>query len=131
MGSSLVALALLVLLALPACAASSGSGEVVLALPRPLKAGEAVTVVVEVGVLQRGREIVVTTPSGELIGTISPHGIRPGQPAGSYPMPAPAEAVKDGKLALRLSVTGTGGPPRAPTDQEVKSLRVSITPAPP
>ncbi|ATB43333.1 hypothetical protein CYFUS_008813 [Cystobacter fuscus] len=130
MGSSLVALALLSLLALPACA-SAASGEVVLALPRPLKAGEAATVVVEVGVLQRGHEIVVTTSSGQLIGTISPFGIRPGQAAGSYALPVPAEAVKDGKLSLRLRLTGTGGPPRAPTAQEVKSLKLSITPAPP
>jgi len=129
MSSSLAALALLVLLALPACA-SAVSGEVVLTLPRALKAGEAATVVVEVGVLKRGHEIVVTTPSGKLIGTISPFGIPPGQAAGSYSLPVPAEAVKDGKLSLRLSLTGTGGPPRAPTEQEVKSLKVSITPAP-
>ncbi|EAU66831.1 hypothetical protein STIAU_3053 [Stigmatella aurantiaca DW4/3-1] len=118
------------LLALPACA-SAASGEVVLTLPRPLKAGEAATVLVEVGILQRGHEIVVTTASGQLLGTVSPFGIRSGQAAGSYALPVPAEAVKDGKLALRLKVTGTGGPPRAPTGEEVKSLKVSITPAPP
>jgi hypothetical protein len=130
MSSSLAALALLSLLVLPACA-SAANGEAVLTLPRSLKAGEAVTVVVEVGVLPRGCEISVTTPSGQLIGTVSPFGIRAGQAAGSYALPVPAEAVKDGKLSLRLTLTGTGGPPRAPTDQEVKSLKVSITPAPP
>lgn len=129
MSTSLAALALLAILALPACASAVG-GEVVLTLPRPLKPGEAATLVVEVGVLKRGHEVVVTTPSGKLIGTISPYGIPPGQAAGSYALPVPAEAVKDGKLSLRLSLTGTGGPPRAPTDQEVKSLRVSITPSP-
>ena len=130
MGTSLAALALLTLLALPACA-SAASGDVELTLPRPLKTGEAATVVVEVGVLQRGHEIVVTTSSGQLIGTISPYGIRSGQAAGSYALPVPAAVVKDDKLSLRLRVTGTGGPPRAPTDQEVKGLKVSITPAPP
>jgi hypothetical protein len=129
MGSSLPALTLLALIAVPACA-SSPSGEVLLALPRALEIGDVVTVVVEVGALQRGQEIVVTTLSGQPIGTLSPFGIPAGQAAGSYALPVPAGAVRDGKLSLRLRLIGAGTP-RAPTDREVKGLKVSITPARP
>ena len=130
MASSVATFALLTLLILPACASAAG-GEEVLTLPRPLKAGETAVVTVEVGVIQRGQEIRVTTASGQLIGTISPFGIRAGKEAGTYVLPVPAEAVRNGKLSLQLRITQFDGPPRAPTEQEVKSLKLAVVPAPP
>lgn len=120
----------LTLIALPAGAAAP-PGEWTLALPRRLQAGESAVLVVTVGVIQRGQEILATTISGQPIGTISPFGIRSGQEAGSYVLPVPAGAVRNGRLSLRLRITGGDGPPRAPTAQEVKSVELRITPAPP
>ena len=130
MASAVASLVLLALLTLPACAAAAG-GETVLVLQHPLRAGESVWVAVEVGVIQRGQEILVSTTSGLVIGTVSPFGIRAGQEAGAYVLPVPAEAVRDGRLSLRLRITRFDGPPRAPTAQEVKSLKLSVTRTPP
>src|SRR5580658_535240 len=49
-----------------------------LALPRAASANEAVDLEVRTGVVLRGTQIDVTTPSGELLGTISPFAIPPG-----------------------------------------------------
>lgn len=129
-------LVLLALIALPPAAAAApgpaaAPGEVTLTVPRPLQAGESLVLVVTVGVIQRGQQIRITTASGQQIGTVSPYGIPPGHKAGSYVVPVPAGAVRDGKLSLQLRLTGGGGPPRAPTAQEVTSLDLRITPAPP
>jgi hypothetical protein len=128
MHAGLPSFALLALVTLPACA-SGQSGEVSLTLPRPVPVGEIATIVVEVGALQRGQEVVVTTLSGQPIGTISPFGIPSGQAAGSYALPIPANAVRDGKLSLRLRLIGAGAP-RAPTAGEVKGVTVAITSKP-
>jgi hypothetical protein len=126
MVSTATTLALVTLLALPICAAAA-DGETVLALPHPLQSGESIWLEVEVGVIHRGQEIEVATTSGQAIGTISPFGIRAGQEAGTYVLPVPAGAVRDGRLSLRLRISQLEGPPRAPTPQEVKSLKLSVT----
>ncbi|HWO22472.1 MAG TPA: hypothetical protein VNO30_27125 [Kofleriaceae bacterium] len=125
-------LVLLVLLALPALpvAAAAAPGEVTLAVPRKLQAGESIVLVVTVGAIQRGQQIWITTASGQQIGTVSPYGIPPGHEAGSYVVPVPVGAVRECKLSLQLRLTGGGGPPRAPTAQEVKAIELRITPAP-
>ena len=100
--------------------------EMTLALPHPLGAGEAAWIEVQVGPISRGRQITITTASGQPLGTISPFGTRAGQDAGTYTLPVPPEAIRDGRLAIRLAITRGGGPLRAPTAQEVRGVKVGV-----
>ena len=113
------ALALLAILALDANAGTAR--EVTLILPHALRAGETASLEVEVGAIERGEEINIVTTSGRLLGVISPFGIRPGQQAGTYTVPLPADAIAGGRISLRLSLDQYGHPQRAPTAEEVKS----------
>lgn len=121
------AFALLALLAHSANAASAL--EAALVLPHPLGAGETAFVEVQVGPVG-GREIDITTASGQELGTISPFGVRLGQDAGTYTLPVPADAIRDGIVAVRLTITQPGGPPRAPTAEEVRSVKLAVAAAP-
>jgi len=96
-------------------------------LPRPLQPDEIAWLVVEVGPIGR-REVTVTTAAGEIIGVISPFGPRAGLQAGVYPLPLPAEAIVEGRIVVRLTITQDGGPPRDPTAAEVPSVTVRIGP---
>ena len=98
----------------PAHADSGSAMRVVeLTLPRAAAANERVDLQVQAGVLPRGTEIDITTPGGELIGTISPFAIRRGHPAGTYTFPVPPREVRDGHVTVRLSVRAAGMSPRA------------------
>jgi hypothetical protein len=100
--------------------------DMTLALPHPLGTGETAAIEVQVGPIGRGQEIDVTTASGQNLGTISPFGVRLGQDAGTYTLPVPANAIRDGGVAVRLTITQGGGPPRAPTAQEVRSVKLTV-----
>lgn len=100
--------------------------DMTLALPRPLQAGETVWIEVQVGPIARGREIDVMTTSGQMLGTISPFGVRPGQDAGTYTLPVPRDAVRDGRLSLRLTISQVGKEPRAVTKREVRGVKLVI-----
>jgi hypothetical protein len=99
--------------------------EMTLALPHALRRGETAWLLVEVGAIGHD-QIQLMTQDGRPLGTLSPFGVRSGQAAGIYTVPVPTEALNDGWLALRLSVTQSGHAPRAPTTEEVKSLRLLI-----
>ena len=103
------------------------SRAVELALPRAVSANEAIDLEVQTGVLPRGTEIEVTTPSGERIGTISPFAVRSGHAAGTYTLPLKASDIHDGRVTVRLTVIQYGMPERAPTADEVPNVGVSIT----
>jgi hypothetical protein len=120
-------LALLALLAhnADAAPAQQPTQDIVLALPHPLGAGETAFIEVQVGAVGAGREIGVTTASGQELGVISPFGVRAGQDAGTYTLPVPNDAIRDGRVAIRLTITG-GGTARAPTAQEVRSVKLKI-----
>jgi hypothetical protein len=126
-----VALALLAQLALNGNAAMTqdAARSMTLQLPRALAASETVFIEVQVGPIGRGRTIEVTTVSGEPLGVISPFGVRAGQDAGTYPLPVPKEAIRDGRLAIRLTISQPGGSARAPTADEVRSVKVGVGPA--
>ncbi|HEY9348093.1 MAG TPA: hypothetical protein VIQ53_22400 [Inquilinus sp.] len=98
-----------------------------LALPHPLQPGETAWLEVEVGPVGR-REVTVATASGRIIGVISPFGPRAGQTAGVYALPLPAEAIADGRVTIRLTITQASGPPRDPTRQEVPRVTVRVVP---
>ncbi|MGO4123692.1 hypothetical protein AB4Z01_04795 [Inquilinus sp. YAF38] len=101
--------------------------ELRLPLPRPLRPGEIAWLEVEVGPIGR-REVIVSTAAGRDIGVISPFGPRAGQEAGIYPLPLPAEAIEDGRIVVRLSITQVGAPPRVPTGEEVRRVTVLVEP---
>lgn len=99
-----------------------------LALPHSLRAGERAWLEIQLGPLSRGARIEVQTKSGRLLGVISPYGIRRGNEAGTYTVPVPADAISDDHISVRL-VLSYYESQRAPTLQEVKSVRVTITKA--
>jgi hypothetical protein len=132
MRRSVVALALLAHLALNgnAALAQDAARSTTLELPRPLAAGEIAFMEVQLGPIGRGRTIEVTTASGQPLGVVSPFGVRTGQDAGTYPLPVPNDAIRDGHLSIRLTISQPGGPPRAPTADEVRGVKLGIGPAP-
>lgn len=106
---------------------SVAAQELTLALPQPLQPGNTAWLEVEVGPVGR-REIVVATASGQIIGVISAFGPRAGQEAGVYALPLPPEAIADGRVTVRLTITQTSGPPRDPTGEEVRRVMVRVVP---
>jgi hypothetical protein len=109
-----------------AALAQDATRSMTLELPRPLAAGETAFIEVQVGPIGRGRTIEVTTASGQPLGVVSPFGVRAGQDAGTYPVPVPKDAIRDGRLSIRLTISQPGGSPRAPTADEVRSVKLGI-----
>ena len=96
-----------------------------LTLPHALRAGESATLLVSVGKIPRSAEIEITTPPGDLVGVISPYGIRPGNEAGTYTVPLPPEAISGRKVWVWVAISANGKK-RAPTMKEVKRVRVVV-----
>jgi hypothetical protein len=128
MRRAVIALALLAHLALNgnAAMAQDAARNMTLELPRPLAAGETAFIEVQVGPIGRGRTIEVTTASGQPLGVVSPFGVRTGQDAGTYPLPVPNDAIRDGRLSIRLTISQPGGASRAPTADEVRSVKLGV-----
>lgn len=95
-----------------------------LTLPRPLAAGANAWLEVQVGPLAPGQRVRVTTPTGELLGAISPFGPAERRHAGVYSLPVPPDAIREGSLSVVVTVTESDKPPRAPTPAEVQSLKL-------
>jgi len=120
--ANLFALALLVQTA-------GAPGRVVnLVLPRSLNKDEGVAVQLKLGVIERGAVIQVKTISGKTVGTISPYGIRSGNEAGTYTLSVPTEEISNNRLSLRITLNYGSGK-RAPTAQELRSVKLSIIPS--
>ena len=117
------AIALLALLARGTMAAEARDMNLV--LPHPLQAGETAWLDIAVGAIGH-QQIEVTTAAGEALGTISTFGLRFGQDAGDYTLPVPADAIHGKRVTIRLTITQPGAPQRAPTDQEVRSVKLKI-----
>jgi hypothetical protein len=132
MRPAVVALALLAHFALNgnAALAQDAARNMTLDLPRSLAAGETAFIEVQVGPIGRGRTIEVTTAAGQPLGTVSPFGVRTGQDAGTYPLPVPQDAIRDGRLSIRLTISQPGGTSRAPTADEVRGVKLGVGPAP-
>ena len=125
---SVVALACAVLLAACVHARPPHDG---IALPRLPKPGERVYLEVDLGIIGSGQDVVVRTLDGRLVGTLSPHGIRPGNAAGTYVLPVPADMtapwIDDGHLQLRFVIERAGAAPRTATHEEVLAVRAVVT----
>jgi hypothetical protein len=107
---------------------SAGPGRVVnLVLPRDLNENDTVWLELKVGVVPRGVEIEIETTAGKSLGVISPHGVRSDYEAGTYTVPVPVEAISDKRLSVRLILKQLDRSKRAPTDKEVKDVRLKIT----
>jgi hypothetical protein len=113
-----------------AALAQDAARSMTLQLPRALAASETAYIEVQVGPIGRGHTIEVTTASGEPLGVVSPFGVRTGQDAGTYPLPVPKEAIRDGRLSIRLTISQPGGQSRAPTADEVRGVKLGVGPAP-
>jgi hypothetical protein len=100
--------------------------EVELVLPRALETSETVLVEVRLGMLPRGMEIEVSTASGRELGVISPHGVPTGNEAGTYTLPIPPDVFGNGYATIRLAINEPNRTRRAPTEDEVKSVRLKI-----
>jgi hypothetical protein len=98
-----------------------------LVLPHAPGTDDTVWIEVQVGAIGRGQEISVTTATGEPLGVISPFGVRAAQDAGTYLLPVPSEAIKDGRLSVKLAISQFGKS-RAPTSQEVRGVELKLAP---
>lgn len=115
-----------VLIALLVWGWSVSAEEMTLRVPHPLAPGGVVWLQVQVGALGRDQQIDVTTDTGRMLGTISPFGVRSGQAAGTYTLPVPSDAIKDGHLSVRLTISQAGSPPRTPTAEELRGVKLII-----
>jgi hypothetical protein len=110
---------------------AAAAQDLTLSLPHPLRPGETVWIKVEIGRIGPGREVDVTTATGQELGVISPYGAPAGRRAGTYALPIPTDAVRDGGVSIRLLITQVGAPPRPPTGQEVRRAQIVIARAAP
>ena len=99
--------------------------------PRAPVYHETIHAMVSVGSLRRGDKIVVRTMTGEIVGTVSPFGIRSGQKAGVYPIPIPRAALVNRTVKLRLEVVPSAPDSivRPPTDSEVENVKLKLSEA--
>ena len=105
-------------------ASAAGMGDVVLSLPRSLRAGEQLSVAVSVGPIGRQR-VEVSTAQGQHLGTISLFGVPAGRAGGTYIIPVPDQAVHDERLELHLAII-SGSERRSPTAEEVTGVRLVL-----
>jgi hypothetical protein len=99
-----------------------------IALPRQAGAEEALVIRLSVGVLPRRARVVVETLDGEIAGSVTPYGIRPGRKAGIYTIPIPDKAVSNKKITLRLKVLEQGAKSsRPPARAEIEAAKVAFT----
>ena len=111
-----------------AAGTQSKARRVVLTLPRVPAAQEAVWLSVRLGVLQRGWRVLVFSDDGQLLGAISPFAIPAGHKAGTYTLPLPENAVRRGRIAVRLVVEVMENVTRAPARSEVEDVRLVYVP---
>jgi hypothetical protein len=95
-----------------------------LTVPRQPAAGEAASLRVAAGVLPQGSRVLVRLADGELLGTIAPFGIRPGEKAGAYTIPLPERAVRGGTVTLHLTLELPDGASRSPTEKEIEGAEL-------
>jgi hypothetical protein len=99
-----------------------------LVLPHVPRAGEGVVLLVDVGMLASGTEIEIRTADGHLLGIVSPYRIRAGQAAGTYSIPVPADRIEGDHVDVKLHVTASNQPKRAPRADEVRQIRAVLGP---
>lgn len=106
--------------------AAASAQALILVLPHPIRAGETAWIEVRVGSIRRGEEIEVESEAGKELGVVSPFAARSGHEAGIFLMPLPRDAIRDGRIAVRLTVTKHNGSPRTPTPREVRGVKLVV-----
>ena len=116
----------LLLLALAlACPAQSPKQQVYdLPLPRAAAPGEMLVARVTVGPLKLHERIIVRVRNGEIAGTVAPFGAQARQSSGVYTIPLPDTAARDGQVRLLVEAEQKGSETRAPTSEEVQSIKL-------
>jgi hypothetical protein len=109
---------------------AAAARDITLALPHQLRAGETAWLEVRVGAIRRGQEIDVTTSAGRELGVISPFGVRFGHEAGTYTLPVPHDAFRNGRIAVRLTTSEPGAHRRPVTAKEVLGVRLIVSHSP-
>jgi hypothetical protein len=132
-GYSFVVLVLLVF-GIPGAPALSDTvdpeGKLTLNLARQPTADEMVALRLTVGVLARNERVVVRMTDGEIAGTVSPFGKRPGEKAGVFILPVPVKAVTNNKVSLRFEVIAQDArAARAATRSEIEDAKLVFIPA--
>jgi hypothetical protein len=101
-----------------------------LLLPKDPNDERSVLLEVRVGKIGSGQEIVLRAADGMLVGTVSPHGIRPGNAAGTYVVPVPPETLahglRDGRLRLYILIERAGAAARPVRADEVLGVRAVV-----
>jgi hypothetical protein len=117
-------LQLLLALALT-CSAQSPKQQVYdLPLPRAAEPGEMLVARVTVGPLKPHERIIVRTRNGEIAGTVAPFGAQARQSSGVYTIPLPDTAALEGRVRLLVEAEQKGSETRAPTSEEVQSIKL-------
>lgn len=114
----------------PASSTSKTEGrKVTLTLTKGLEPTDAVWLTVKIGSFPKGSELEIWTVKGRFLGTISPFGnpSRDIKDTSIYTVPIPINAIKDKRLELRLTVNDANNKERAPTKNDVRSVKLKVT----
>ena len=101
------------------------SDMVELSTPRLLGRDEAVQLQITTS-LPRGARLTVKDENGEILGAVTPFGLR--QASTTATIPIPRSALSNERVRLKLEVTEPRAAPRAPHDGEVEQLELRIEP---
>lgn len=104
-----------------------------LPLPRPLNIGESLILLLEVSALQPGQSIIISQPSGQLIGEITPFGPQARRTGGTYLIPVTSKPGAD-HISFQIQRSPDHGQAALPVQQHnvktyIKRMELRILPA--
>jgi hypothetical protein len=102
-----------------AALAAEDSRMIELVVPRALERAERIELQVTVAPLPADSRVLVRTEQGEVLGVVTPFGLRPA--ASTASIAVPRRALVDSRLRLRLQVQEPGAPARAARENEVSA----------
>ncbi|ODC02770.1 hypothetical protein BFW38_03640 [Terasakiispira papahanaumokuakeensis] len=106
-----------------------------LPLPRPLNAGESLILVLEVSALQPGQSIIISQPSGQFIGEVTPFGPQARRTGGTYLIPITSKPGAD-HISFQIQRSSNHTPAATPLQHHnvktyIKRMELRILPATP
>jgi hypothetical protein len=99
--------------------AAQDSRLIELTAPRELRRTDALEVQVTTEPMPSGTRVLVKSERGEVLGVVTPFGLRPAESTATIAIPR--SALVDGRLRLRLQVQEPGEPARAARESEVSA----------
>lgn len=94
-----------------------------LVAPHALERADKIELQITVAALPADSRVVVRTEQGEIVGVVTPFGLRPAESTATITVPR--RALIDGRLRLRLQVQEPGAPARAARGNEVSARFVT------